>query len=49
MESEYELAQLFLRRHNLLFGQVSDFPVVNDIVDDLVQLLLRVFDVHNLL
>ena len=37
MEGQDELAQFFLRRHDLFFGLVSDLLVEYDILDALVQ------------
>ena len=49
MESQDELTKLLLARNYLRFGLLGDFPVVNYVLDDLKQLVLRVLNIHNLL
>jgi hypothetical protein len=49
MKGQYELAELRLGRHYLLLSFIRHFPMINDIVYYLKQLLFRVFDVHDFL
>lgn len=49
MERQDQLAQLFLRWHNLLLGLVSDLRVEYDVLNALKERLLCLLHVHNFL
>lgn len=49
MEGENQLAQLFLRRHDLLLRLVRDLRVEYDVLDALKERLLGLLHVHDFL
>lgn len=49
VERKDKFAQFLFRRHNLILLHIRDFFVVNDVLEGLVQFLLRLFHIHHLL
>lgn len=49
MECQDKFAQFLLRWNNLVLFHISNFLVIDDILEGLIQLLLCLFHIHHLL